>query len=850
MKNLCRKISAICGCIAMLVSMAVAPVSAETVDNILINCIDQHSGDNAYLQANWGIWGAIGMKYSGDNIDKVVTASFDFTVEKEGWYDATFIIASYSSNRYAARNQSKVNFWFDNEEPKWLSDSSVNSESPTVETLNYDPLSSSENFQETNLLEEVYLDAGPHTINFASADLNRHGEVGAGFYSIELNYVDVEHIEVLCIDQKNNGYNGVLTETWDGGIGRNNYPTAFNAGFTAEVKKPGWYNVEFITQAAVTAAHIPQCRSKVDWRLDGGEWKNFADASMSDNPTLKTITISFATPSEFSKTQLLDYVYLDEGEHLFEFTTTSTKVKFPAEGYRMGFYSITLDYVDTSSMNDFTLHGGDYPNVTFYDTDGVLRTFAAETNRTNLVDGGKIALIYKNGNDVKVDGVSYATESGFTFTIPFKVYDEDYYDINIKMASSARLPTANYGWVSPAYVGIDGAQPKWVKAYATDSLPEVTGTVVNTYTNATYNFEPAQWQELALTPVKLAPGSHTLRIEIPEQAPNQSNPMFIFAMDSIHIRPAGEKTKNIIEGENLQIKDKSVVLTDTVYRNGSALSVNNAGKVQIPFYVSKTGNYKVAMIANGTASYKVDTSSLTLSNAADLSSAIGSGWKSMKSDEITLDAGLHTLELAVDTAPYLLDAIEISPAIEVSSISVEGTDVIGIGETGEITVNNQDGVEVSIYDVDALAFESSNENVATVDGYGKITAVNEGEAVITVGVSVGGKSLTANMKVYVTGDSGIYVKSATVSGNEVSVTLGASKNTSASKVIVASYNVVNGVKGSLKSVGTVDFETIAEGNVATKSVTLDAIEDSDIINVFVFDTLDTIVPLYGKYIVE
>lgn len=354
MKTLCKKVVAMLAAVAILASFAVIPTFAETAETIVINCIDQFA-QNPQLEKGWGHASAIGKNYS--DLTQKITAQFTAEVEAPGWYNVQLIEASWSSQSAAGVNFSKVNFWIDSKEPQWLADQSAitgagSDAAPIIKVTDVDPLGTSQNFRASELLEYVYLDEGTHTFNFETFSPNRAGDtLKVGFHSITLTPIDVDNITIMCADQKNNGYNGVLNEVWDGGIGRNNYSSAFNAGFKVKVYNKGWYKAKFIAQAAVTKQHVPECRSLVDWRLDRGEWKNFADYTESDNPTLRTIEVSMSSPYEYSKTELLEYLYLDEGEHLFEFTTTSTKVRFPNEGYRMGFHSITLERQDIDNIS-------------------------------------------------------------------------------------------------------------------------------------------------------------------------------------------------------------------------------------------------------------------------------------------------------------------------------------------------------------------------------------------------------------------------------------------------------------------------------------------------------------------
>ena len=173
MKKMKEKIVALCSVVAILASVFVAPCASAaegTVDSISIRCLDQRASLNPIFEG-WPIngaayGGAMGKKIANADNTQIINASFKFNITQAGWYDATFIIASQSSTEYAAYNFSKINYWFDSETPAWLSDATINPTSPTVDTLNKDPLSTSGNYAQTKLLEPVYFGAGEHTINF------------------------------------------------------------------------------------------------------------------------------------------------------------------------------------------------------------------------------------------------------------------------------------------------------------------------------------------------------------------------------------------------------------------------------------------------------------------------------------------------------------------------------------------------------------------------------------------------------------------------------------------------------------------------------------------------------------
>ena len=799
MKKMKEKIVALCSMIAILASVFVAPASAETAETISIMCKDQ-AASNPQIWLGWGYSGALGNETA--DTTKTISAKFDFTVEKAGWYDAEFIIASNSSERYSAGNFSKVNYWFDSDSPKWLSDSSVNTASPTVKTLNYDPLGTSENFEQTKLLEPIYLETGSHSINFVTDGVNRNNVVMAGFYSITLNYVDFSVINVMCRDQitanssfESWGTSGNYGAALGKKINNNNNAQKIKASFKFNVKTEGWYSANFIIASNSCTEYSAGNFSKVNYWFDSDSPKWLSDSSVNpSSPTVTTVNVDpLNTSRNYEQTKLLEPVYFVAGEHTINFETFEDSRDGAAHA---AFYSINLENIDVSSLNDIMLHGGDYPNMAIEDKDGNVSYVQAEIH-DNLKDDGKNVVLYKSASENN-------TVNGFKFTIPFKVYSDGYYDCNIKMCSYARLPVSKYGWSSPAYVGIDGEEPTWIKSFANDE----------------------------------------------EQAPNQESDRYIFALDSIHIRPAEARMSFTAEGEELRIKDKSDVVEDNVYSNGSAVKYTQTGTVSVPFYLSSDGNYNFGAIAKGTASYRIDGTAVSgISSIEDLQATVGSGWNRYKSSVMQLNAGVHTLEIDVNDS-YMLDKIDIRKAINVTDISLQGDDIISEGQSKLMKVINQDGEEVSLYDVDSLCFESSDENIAVVDGYGNVTAVNAGSAVITVGAAAGGKNMTASKKIYVPGKTGLYVKDAAINGNDVTVTLAAASDAAASKVIVASYGTVSGIPASFKAVNFADFGAISANANDTKTISLASIEASDHVCVFVFDGLDTIVPLYAKTIVR
>ena len=78
MKTLCKRIVATMSAVVMLSAIAIMPSYAENEESILIRCIDQCTGDNAYLQQHWATEGAIGMMYTDPSMK--VTGNFDLMI--------------------------------------------------------------------------------------------------------------------------------------------------------------------------------------------------------------------------------------------------------------------------------------------------------------------------------------------------------------------------------------------------------------------------------------------------------------------------------------------------------------------------------------------------------------------------------------------------------------------------------------------------------------------------------------------------------------------------------------------------------------------------------------------------
>lgn len=855
----------------MLAVSAVIPAGAAS-DSIEIICHEQRG--NEYNSMVYETWNA----GTGDNVKNAcgrfinaaaaaeagpsVKAGFTFTVPENGWYDANFILASGTTNEkicYAAENHSRVSYWLDDSASKTLlADSEVAGSGATVRTVSIQPFGN-QDFNETQLLEPIYIEAGEHVIHFESTALsNRFSEDKVGYYSIKFTPTNVENITIKCADQRNNGLNSTLTETWtDGAIGRFIGKAAaaesgpiVKAGFTFTIREPGWYNMTTIIASCSTETYAAGNHSKLNYWFDNNDKKYFADSTMSGDPVLTTLdTDPLNNQGNFVKSSLLKPVYFAAGVHTVNFESFELSPNFSED--KVGFHSIAINKIDTSAMNDIIIHGGDYPTFTYKDIEtGAASTLKGETNRNNLLDGGKLLVLYQNSPK--------ADDNGYTFSAPFKIYDDGEFDINIKMWADGYLPLSLSGWGSKVKVSVDGGSEFYVKNYATTSDSEISAITVKEKLSSEYNLEPGLWKEYKLTrPIELSAGEHVINIRVSDTLHNVDSRSFKFGLDTIHIRPVSETSKALIEGEYMQKKDlddADNVIENALFSNGKAGAIKDAGTVRMPFYISEAGNYNLGITANTTsgATWSIDGTAMSgFTSIRDLTT-LGSGWADYKSaNSVMLSAGVHVLDMTADTgAVFNVDKVEIFKPAAVSAISVEAPEVMQLGESGSLTVKNEKGETISFFDVDTMAFESGNEDIVAVDAYGNLTPVSCGETTVSACVYSGGKSVNAECIVKVVGESGLYVKAAAVDGNNVNVTLAACKEAAASKAVAAVYNVEDGKVTSFRTVGIADFDAFSASGESSKTIALSEISDGDRVVVFVFDGLDTIKPLYGKVIVR
>ena len=189
-----------------------------------------------------------------------------------------------------------------------------------------------------------------------------------------------ESIVIMCTEQRSSQTDSAWTnkyyEWYPGDMGLlirkddwNNQPIL--ASFSATVPESGWYDVEFIIAAWSTVESVSKQAitfSKVNYWIDNDEPKLLADAKL--NPGAATVETLSAKPlgtgpvhaddkSEIhTKTKLLKPVYLEKGEHTFNFNNISLNTAGTA--LKASYHSITLTPFDASGIDNQTLHAGDY----------------------------------------------------------------------------------------------------------------------------------------------------------------------------------------------------------------------------------------------------------------------------------------------------------------------------------------------------------------------------------------------------------------------------------------------------------------------------------------------------------
>lgn len=288
------------------------------------------------------------------------------------------------------------------------------------------------------------------------------------------------------------------------------------------------------------------------------------------------------------------------------------------------------------------------------------------------------------------------------------------------------------------------------------------------------------------------------------------------------------------------------------YSNGQYLSAIDDIVISKKFSVPETGSYKLQAFATSTIDYSIDGNVLSFEKTEDLSSLISDGWEKYVTESITLQKGVHQLEIktGAETIAYKLDCIDIFCKVDVTDIGISDVAPLTVGESADFVIKNQDDKIISVNNFDSVSYESSNENIIKINGLGRTEIINPGEATITVRGTARGQNLTDSTRIVVAGKSGLYLKKTAVNGNNVSVTLGTIIDASASKAFVGVCRMENGVATSFTDVKFIDFAAMSAGKTKTETVSMSSISDGDMVVVSVFDGTDILKHLWGKSITE
>lgn len=315
------------------------------------------------------------------------------------------------------------------------------------------------------------------------------------------------------------------------------------------------------------------------------------------------------------------------------------------------------------------------------------------------------------------------------------------------------------------------------------------------------------------------------------------------------------------------------------------VGVTENAYVEHSFFVGEDGNYTLTVDCGGNISgtygyasecgISLDGGNLTQLTANNTSQkSLGSGVDAKAfgsytlNDPVALTKGWHTLRFeSMGAAPLqngktiiYWQGFTLEKADNVDTAKILLVDpVITVKEStqAKITYLSAAGDEVKPEGYSAT-WLSSNENIAEVDSNGKIKAFNPGKTVITACISdednraVGTGTYEAEL-IVLPETSTLFVQEAQRddSAGKITVQVASAGDMQEDvSVIVGSYQKENGMPTTLKSISVVPISGLKNGISKTIDVDIAGLKAEDTVALFVWQNMDTMIPLWTRDIIE
>lgn len=377
----------------------------------------------------------------------------------------------------------------------------------------------------------------------------------------------------------------------------------------------------------------------------------------------------------------------------------------------------------------------------------------------------------------------------YTRTVEFYVGEEGYYDYSF--SALFKMDNAS-NYVSPMYYNIDGGDDVLISS----KQATATGKVYSGWASL------GSVQEYELNkPIYLKRGNHSFSLLVKED--NGQNAQFVAAIAYININMS--KNRDIAGASG----------SFTCYSAGSySLDVNTKSE-SFPFTVTLNGtDYEF----NEESCYTAKTDS---------------GYKIRLKKKVPLLMGENTVSTSAGSVDFRY-------VRSIAAVKAAGDTVIKEGKTGSLALVDGDGGALGASDVFSYKFTSADTSVATVSGFGEISTSRGGRSDIAVEIipDGGADAIKLTVPVWSVRESGCYVKAATVSGNDVSITLGGT--TSGATYIFAGVRDKNALSGFDES------KTV--GVKANQTVSFEEISADDEVVIFIMD--ENFRHLYAKTVIE